>query len=74
MKIYVRERNKVGSGVRQPKFRIVAVTGDNNSRRLWVESKHFRKNEIELIAADLGAEIVWLEPMPESEHHKKKDE
>ncbi|QSZ67683.1 hypothetical protein RJ40_09270 [Methanofollis aquaemaris] len=75
MKIYVRERQKVGSGVKQPKFRIVAVTGDNNSRRLWLESKHFRKNEVEVIAADLGAEIVWLEPMPEGEHHhNKKDE
>lgn len=72
MKIYVRERQKVGSGVKQPKFRIVAVTGENNSRRLWLESKHFRKNEIETIAADLGAEIVWLEPMPEEEHHHNK--
>ncbi|MDD4255818.1 MAG: hypothetical protein PHP59_10655 [Methanofollis sp.] len=74
MKIYVRERKKVGSGVQQPKFRIVAVTGENNSKRLWVEAKHFRKNEIELVAADLGAEIVWLEAMPEEERHKKKDE
>ncbi|MDD3622156.1 MAG: hypothetical protein PHQ81_07105 [Methanofollis sp.] len=74
MKIYVRERQKVGSGVKQPKFRIVAVTGDSNSRRLWVESKHFRKNEIETIAADLEAEIVWLEPMPEDERpHNKKN-
>ena len=27
MKIYVRERQKVGEGVESPKFRIVAVTG-----------------------------------------------
>ena len=27
MKIYVRERLKVGKGVKQPRFRVVAVTG-----------------------------------------------
>ncbi|KUK69523.1 MAG: Uncharacterized protein XD88_1220, partial [Methanocalculus sp. 52_23] len=26
MKIYVRERQKVGTGVKQPRFRVVAVT------------------------------------------------
>ena len=55
MKLYVRERQKVGEGVKQPKFRIVAVTGG----QIQVEATHFRKMEIELIAKDAGAEVVF---------------
>jgi hypothetical protein len=51
MKIYVRERNKVGEGVEQPKYRIVAVTGG----QLQIEAPHFRKFEIEQIAKDINA-------------------
>jgi hypothetical protein len=71
--IYVRERRKVGSGVKQPKYRIVAVTGENNARRLWVQANHFRKTELEAIAADIGAKIVYLEPVAEEEHGSKKE-
>ncbi len=66
MKIYVRERQKVGEGVRQPQFRIVAVTGG----QLQIEATHFRKVEMEMIAKDVGAEIVYLEQVPDE--HKKK--
>lgn len=66
MKIYVRERQKVGEGVRQPKYRIVAITGG----QLQVEATHFRKMEIELIAKDVGAELVFLEPVPDEEKKK----
>lgn len=66
MKIYVRERQKVGEGVQQPKFRIVAVTGG----QIQIEASHFRKVEIECIAQDLDAEIVFLEPVP-GEQKKK---
>jgi hypothetical protein len=72
-KIYVRERRKVGSGVKQPKYRIVAVTGENNAKRLWVEATHFRKTELEAIAADIAAEIVYLEPVSEEERGSKKE-
>ncbi|TAJ43560.1 hypothetical protein [Methanofollis fontis] len=75
MKFYVRERQKVGAGVKQPKFRVVAVTGEKaDEGHLKVEAVHFRKNEIEAIARDVGAEIVWLEPMPEEERGSMKEE
>jgi hypothetical protein len=66
LKIYVRERQKVGEGVKQPKYRIVAVTGG----QLQVEATHFRKVEIEQIAQDMGAQVVYMEPVPEDEKHK----
>jgi hypothetical protein len=73
MKIYVRERMKVGSGVKQPKFRVVAVTGGEREHTK-IEAVHFRKNELELIAKDINAEIIYLEPMPEEEHGTMKKE
>lgn len=66
MKIYVRERQKVGEGVRQPKYRIVAVTGG----QVQIQATHFRKLELEKIAKDVGAEIVWLEPVPDEDKKK----
>lgn len=66
MKIYVRERQKVGEGVKQPQFRVVAVL----EGQLKVEAVHFRKVEIELIAKDAKADIVYLEPIPDEEKGK----
>jgi hypothetical protein len=66
IKIYVRERMKVGEGVKQPMYRIVAVTGG----QVQIELTHFRKFEIEQIAKDIGAEVVYLEPVPEEEKKK----
>ncbi len=68
MKIYVRERTKVGEGVRQPRYIVLAVTGGD----LKVYAHHWRKTELEQIASDLGAELVYLSPMPEDEHGTKK--
>jgi len=67
MKIYVRERQKVGEGVESPKYRIVAVTGGE----IQIAATHFRKFEIEQIAKDVKAEIVYMKPVDE-EHKKKK--
>jgi hypothetical protein len=67
MKIFVRERQKVGEGVRQPQFRIVAVTGG----QLQIEATHFRKFELEEIAKEIDAEIVYLEAEPEGKKKKK---
>ncbi len=61
MKIYVRERIKVGKGVKQPRYKVVAVTGGD----LQVLAGHLRKTELEQIAGDVGAEIVYLETVPE---------
>jgi hypothetical protein len=66
MKIYVRERQKVGEGVESPKYRIVAVTGGE----IQVEATHFRKFEIEQIAKDVKAEVVFMKPV--ADDHKKK--
>ena len=66
MKIYVRERQKVGEGVRQPKYRIVAITGG----QLQIEATHFRKKEIEIISKEVGAELVFLEPVPDGDKKK----
>jgi hypothetical protein len=66
MKIYVRERQKVGEGVESPKYRVVAVTGGE----IQVEATHFRKFEIEQIAKDVKAEVVFMTPV--ADEHKKK--
>ena len=67
MKIYVRERQKVGDGVESPKYRIVAVTGG----QLQIEAPHFRKFEIEQIAKDVGAQVVFMTPVPDEQKKKK---
>lgn len=66
LKIYVRERMKVGEGVKQPMFRIVAVTGG----QVQIELTHFRKFELEQIAKDIGAEVVYLEEVPDEQKKK----
>jgi hypothetical protein len=73
IKIYVRERLKVGSGVKEPKFRVVAVTSSTESgNHLKIEAAHFRKVEIEQVARDVNAEIVYLQPVPEDQRKKMK--
>ena len=66
IKIYMRPRMKVGEGVHQTMFRDVAVTGG----QMQIEATHFRKLEIEQIAKDIGAQVVYLEPVPEGEKKK----
>ena len=68
MKIYVRERTKVGEGVRQPRYIILAVAGGD----LKVYAHHFRRAELEQMATDCGADLVYLEPMPEEERGSRK--
>ena len=60
MKIYVRSRTKIGEGVRQPQFKVVATTGDA-TEKLKFRAKHMRKSELEQIAEDCGAALVYLE-------------
>ena len=68
MKIYIRERQKVGEGVESPKYRIVAVTGG----QLQIEATHFRKFEIEQIAKDVKSEVVYMKPVADDHKVKKK--
>jgi len=61
MKIYVRERLKVEKGPEHPRFQVVAVAGEE----LHLYSGYLRKTELEQIAKDVGADIVYLDPLPE---------
>ena len=75
MKIYARERQKIGTGVKQPRFRVVAVIEEKGDQKhMKVEGTHFRKVELEQIAKDAGAEIIYLEEMPEEERGERKKE
>lgn len=55
-KIFVRERRKIEKGEKKPRLRIVGVSGTD----LKLYSKHVRKAEVEAIAAEASAEIVYL--------------
>ncbi len=74
LKIYVRRRLKVGPGVKQPQFRVLAATADakESIHNLRIAATHFRKVELEQISKDVGAEIVYLEPINESKRGKMK--
>ena len=75
MKVYVRERVKVGTGVKEPRFRVVAVTSEDGAKagHLKLEATHFRKVELDQIAKDIGATVIYLEPMPEEERGRMKE-
>jgi hypothetical protein len=55
-KIFVRERRKIEKGEKKPRLRIVGVNG--NDIKLY--SKHIRKVELEAIANETGAQIIYL--------------
>ena len=55
-KIYVRERRKVVNGEKKARFRVVGLSGSD----LKIYSKHVRKSELEMIAKDTGAQIVYM--------------
>ena len=69
MKIYVRERLDVGEGEKKPRFQVVAVAGEG----LHLYAGHLRKTELDHIAKDVGADIAYLEPMPEDSKSKEDD-
>jgi hypothetical protein len=56
-KIFVRERRKVEQGEKKPRFRVVAVSGGD----LKIYAGHLRKKEIEHVARETGAAVVWLD-------------
>lgn len=55
--IFVRERNKVGTEEKKPRFCIVATAGID----INFKARHARKKELEMIAEKTGAELVYLE-------------
>lgn len=56
-KIFVRERRTVTEKEKKPRFAVVAVAGLD----LKMKATHVRKQEIEEIASQLGADVVYLE-------------
>ena len=68
-KIFVRERTRVGKGEGRPRFVVVAVEGAD----LRFYAIHVRKAELEKLAADLGAELVYL-PRGEKSGQEVEDE
>lgn len=55
-KIFVRNRRHVGKGAGRPRFAIVAAEGTG----LHVYKTRVRRAELEKMAAEVGAEIVYL--------------
>jgi len=56
-KIFYRERTKAKEGEKKPRFFLVAVAGVD----LKFHVKHVRKTELEQIAREIGAELIFLE-------------
>ncbi len=61
-KLFVRERRHVGQGAGRPRFAIVAAYGAD----LQIYKTRVRRAELEKMAAEIGAEIIYL-PRGESE-------
>jgi hypothetical protein len=55
-RLFVRERQHVGKGAGVPRFEILAVEGAD----LKVYHTHIRKAELEKLAADIEAQIIYL--------------
>jgi hypothetical protein len=55
-KLFVRHRKHVGQGAGRPRFAIVAAQGAD----LKVYKTRVRRAELEKIAAELGAEVIYL--------------
>lgn len=65
-KIFVRERRHVGPGAGRPRFAVVASQGAD----LRVYKTRLRRVELETIAAESGAEIVYLPRGEQSEQEE----
>ena len=52
--IFARERRKIENGEKRPRYRVVAATG------VKFFAEHVRKLELETIAKQIGAEVVYL--------------
>lgn len=55
-KIFYRERRKVKDGDKKPRFRVVAVSDCN----LKIYSKHLRKSELDHLAEELNADLIFM--------------
>ncbi len=66
-KLFVRERRQFGPGAGMPRFAVVATLGTD----LRFIARHLRKAELEKLAEEAGAEIIYL---PRGEHADEEDE
>ncbi len=55
-RIFVRQRRDAAEGTGRPRFAIVAVQGID----LKVFQSHVRRTELEMIATETGAQLVYL--------------
>jgi hypothetical protein len=55
-KIFVRKRTLMKEGSRQPRYAVVGVLG----AELSFQCRHVRKKEVEEIARQAGAEVIYL--------------
>ncbi len=65
-KVFVRTRRHVGEGAGRPRFSVVAVSGED----LHFKKAFVRRLELEQIAAETGAEIIYL---PRGEHSETEE-
>lgn len=56
-KIFVRERRKIEKGEKKPRFRVVGIAGTG----LRIYTDHIRKKELEQLAREAGADIIYLD-------------
>lgn len=69
--IFVRERRKVETGEKKPRYRVVGVHDVN--LRIYVE--HIRKRELDQLAEATGSNVVILKAgKEEKEKGKEKEE
>ena len=68
MKIFVRERNRADEGQKLPRYRVVGVQGGD----LKIYAKRIRKCELEELAGQTGAEIVYLKRDGKGAEGKRK--
>ena len=66
-KIFCRERRKVEKGEKKPRFTIAAVSGI----KMHVIAEHFKKNELETIAQETGAQLIFLDNLKESNAYQE---
>lgn len=67
-KIFVRERRHVGPGAGRPRFAIVASEGAD----LRIYRTRVRRVELETIATESGAEIVYLPRGEQSDQEEQQ--
>ena len=66
--IFVRERRKIETGEKKPRFRVVGVHDLN--LRIYVE--HIRKRELDQLAQATGADVVILKGGKGEKEHEKQ--